>query len=580
MTNVSTKDPWIGRVIADQFRVLKSLGEGGMGSVYLAHQVDMDRQVVIKVIVSSLSHREDVVARFRREAKTLAKLRHPNIVQVFLSGESEDGALYLVMEHVPGHDLASVLGRGTPMPETRLRHIAEQMAAGLAAAHEAGVVHRDLKPANVMLTHHAGNPDHVVLLDFGIAKLLQSTGDQTQITQTGGVMGTPAYMSPEQIEGGSIDGRSDIYSMGVMLYELATGTNPFAGNTPMECFFRHLQQPVTPPRQQFPHLTFSPQLELVIGRCLEKRPEHRFNTADELLGALRSGELQTSAPHQALASAPASMPLGGPMTTPPAGPFTPTPVTYPRPARVSRLLVVSVISAIAVFVVAVGVTLVLVVVRPSGDDGAGDGGQTNSEMAAEAMGEDKGAAETDKSEALGSGEHFAIETLEVSNGSLVITDGATLVIGQDTPVTYPIRPVTRSGATGTNTPPSFDPNKEPERIAGRLGNAEAPPRSQQAPAELPTPTLSHTGAFGVPLPPGAVVETDIGAIVSYTTPHDFEVLAGLYTAYFAGPDVMTSRTQINGQPYLSVIATSTTAGFSIVTVEGNAIGGTKLTFME
>ena len=577
MENVSTKDPWIGRVIDDQFRVERSLGEGGMGSVYLAHQIDMDRTVVIKVIVSNLSHRQDVTARFRREARTLAKLRHPNIVQVYLSGESDDGALYLIMEYVPGNTLGSELKRGTPMAEGRLRHIAEQMAAGLAAAHEAGVVHRDLKPANVMLTHHTGNPDHVVLLDFGIAKLLESTGDQTQITQTGGIMGTPAYMSPEQIEGRPIDGRSDIYSLGVMLYELATGTNPFAGNTPMECFFRHLQKPVTPPRQDYPHLNVSPQMEAVIGRCLEKHPEGRFATATELLHALRSNEIVVSAPPSPVASAPAPMPVSGPMHTHPPPPFTPTPTYQTRPTGVSRFLVISVISAIAVFGLVIGVTLSLLLTRDSDDESTPDGEQHTAESHGETD-TDKEPTEADKEPTSAGPEHLVLDSLEVTDGTFVVTDGATVVIGQNTAT---VAPPTAIGSRPVVSAATQNLDKDPQQSAPSQVVAEAPPvQHQQFPTELSNPTLAHTGAFGVPLPPGAVVEMNMGSIVTYTTPHSFDVLSGLYHSHFTGPDVMSSRSQVNGQPFMSVVATSTTAGFSIVTIEGLSTGGTKITLME
>ncbi len=264
-----------------------------MGSVYLAEQLDMNRDVVIKVILPQLSHRPDVAGRFRREARSLAKLRHPNIVRVLSTGELPDGALYLAMEYVPGKTLDRAAAAGESLGEVRLRHLATQMTAGLAAAHEAGIIHRDLKPQNVMICDHTGKPDHVVLLDFGLAKLLGPGEGQSLISQTGAILGTPAYMSPEQIEGQPVDARSDIYSLGVIMCELATGTNPFAGNTPMQCFMKHLKAAVPPLRSLAPDRGLSADFESIVARCLHKDVASRFSSAVELLEALEGSTSST-----------------------------------------------------------------------------------------------------------------------------------------------------------------------------------------------------------------------------------------------------------------------------------------------
>jgi serine/threonine protein kinase len=206
MSGYSAADPWLGRVLAERFRIVQRLAAGGMAGVYLADQVDIGRRVVIKVVLGELTRDPDVVGRFRREAQILARLQHPNVVPVLVAGETPEGALWVAMEHVPGRTLAEELARTGPLTEPRILHIGEQIAGALAAAHAVGIVHRDLKPANVMLVDHPGNPDHVVVLDFGIARSADVPTGASGLTQAGSLVGTPGYMSPEQIQSADLDG--------------------------------------------------------------------------------------------------------------------------------------------------------------------------------------------------------------------------------------------------------------------------------------------------------------------------------------------------------------------------------------
>ena len=581
MDGIKTQDQWIGRVISGQFRILKCLGEGGMGAVYLAEQIDMQRHVVIKVIIANLTHRDDIVNRFRREATTLARLKHPNIVQVYLSGETEEGALFLVMEFIEGRMLSDDLASGVRMSESRVRRITEQIAAGLAAAHEAGVVHRDLKPANVMLVDHAGSRDHVMLLDFGIAKVLQPGGEQAQLTQTGHMMGTPAYMSPEQIEGRVVDGRSDIYSLGVMVYEMLTGTNPFIGGTPIECFFKHLKEPVTPPRVIAPDLVCSEELEGIIEQCLAKHPDARFKSAADLLEALEPGGWSrpiTLPQHGPGAAFPSQIPAN----TPPPNPMTPMPtarpIAYGPRSSTSPILVA--VALTALFALA----MVIVVVFLTRDDDSTEP-TAESEQTAEADPEDDKAPrgeeeDDDKSPQQGNtpnNEPIRLDSLSTANGGeLVITDGATVIIsgGQNTPV-QPVNPV----PPGTqNVEAEYDPDKAPENPLPSGAEVEVAIINRPTPPELLNPTLSHVGAFGVPLISVATVEDDMGSIVTYRTPHAFDVVADLYSDYFGGSQTMVTRNDMGGIQMLTIINTDHPLAFSIITIEASG-GGTEMTFM-
>jgi len=264
-----------------KYRILARLGRGGMAEVYKAFQPSLDRYVAVKLLHAFMAEDKDFLARFQREAKNVAALRHPNIVQVF-DFDVEGEQYYMVMEYLDGPTLKTRLEtlhqRGERLPLVEVLRIVRDVGSALAYAHGRGIVHRDVKPANVILE----TSGRVILTDFGVAKILSGT----QFTATGTVLGTPAYMSPEQGLGQPGDGRSDIYSLGVMLYEMATGRLPFDADTPLAVVMKHVKDPLPLPRSVQPDLPES--LERVILRALAKEPAERYDRVEALLADLEA----------------------------------------------------------------------------------------------------------------------------------------------------------------------------------------------------------------------------------------------------------------------------------------------------
>lgn len=286
LTAVETQQPDMnGKVIASQFRISKLLGQGGMGSVYLAEQIEMGRQVVVKLMNPAQMGSADLEERFRREAKAVAQLNHPNVVQVYVFGRTDDGQLYLAMEFVPGHTLTQLLAERAPLPEARALRILDQMCSALIEAHALGLVHRDLKPDNVMLTDRHGTPDYVKILDFGIAKMLDSP--DAKLTRTGAIFGTPQYMAPEQATSRPVDQRTDIYALGLILYEMISGQMPFTAPTAIEYLMKHVNEPVLPPTRKVSGLVLLPRTEAIVMKCLAKAPDQRFQSVSELQREVR-----------------------------------------------------------------------------------------------------------------------------------------------------------------------------------------------------------------------------------------------------------------------------------------------------
>ncbi|MCA1579992.1 MAG: protein kinase [Acidobacteria bacterium] len=270
-----------GLEIGRRYRVVRLLGRGGMGAVYRVYDKDLDREVALKLIRSDVADDPETLGRFKREVQLSSTVTHRNVLRVYDLGES-DGIKFLTMQLVSGEDLSSVVKAGS-LPNDRLVRIFRQICEGLNAAHEQGVIHRDLKPQNVML----GPGDAVYLTDFGLAKSLEQSG----MTQTGAVIGTPFYMSPEQVKGQETDQRSDIYSLGVILYQMATGTLPFTGRTPYEVMIQRVQRLPRPALELNPQL--APFLSRILQRCLQIDPSLRYQTVAEILADLE-GETFTS----------------------------------------------------------------------------------------------------------------------------------------------------------------------------------------------------------------------------------------------------------------------------------------------
>jgi serine/threonine-protein kinase len=275
-------DDYIGRVIASRYRVEQLIGEGGMGKVYRAIQMSLDKPVVLKVLRKSLLSDERTVARFQREAKAASRLNHPNSISVLEFGRVDaDGALFIAMEFISGRDLHQILSKEWPLPEARVVRIVSQVLSALADAHGAGVIHRDLKPENIMVEQRRGEADFVKVLDFGIAKITDSTGEEgPALTRAGFVCGTPEYMSPEQARGGTLDHRSDLYAVGVILYQLTTGLLPFESDSAVGFATKHLTEEPPAPSRRRPDAKISPGMERLILRALSKDPNDRPNDAE------------------------------------------------------------------------------------------------------------------------------------------------------------------------------------------------------------------------------------------------------------------------------------------------------------
>lgn len=274
----------IGRVLDSKYRTETFISSGGMGAVYRGTHVLLGRPVAIKVIRPELVSSPDIVRRFQREARVVLHLSHPNIVSVYDLGQTADGMLYLAMEFVDGSNLKDVIKTSGPMEPNRIVSILLQIVSALSVAHKRHVVHRDLKPHNIMLTTDPDGQEIAKLLDFGIAKSFDDA--TTQLTATGAPLGTPLYMPPEQVMGKQVDGRSDLYSLGVITYEMLVGEVPFNDPSGSAVLVKHMTMAPEPPSRRRPDLRIDPVLESIALRCLEKDPARRFQSAEELGAAL------------------------------------------------------------------------------------------------------------------------------------------------------------------------------------------------------------------------------------------------------------------------------------------------------
>ncbi|HYK82000.1 MAG TPA: serine/threonine-protein kinase [Gemmatimonadales bacterium] len=279
----------VGQVIADRYHVVKKLGEGGMGQVYLAEHVKMGRKSAIKVMNPAMVHDADAVARFNREAANASRITHPHVCAVYDFGETPEGLIYLAMEFVAGEALTDLVAREGALPMRRAAGIFLQAADALAAAHDLGIVHRDLKPDNIMLTRGRDGGDVVKVVDFGIAKAVG--GDDSQkVTKTGLVVGTPEFMSPEQLSGDPVDGRSDLYALALVLFKMLTGKLPFEAGTVQETMVKRLTDDPLRLAVARPDLRFPPGLQETLDAALARSPVERYQSvakfADDVAGVV------------------------------------------------------------------------------------------------------------------------------------------------------------------------------------------------------------------------------------------------------------------------------------------------------
>jgi eukaryotic-like serine/threonine-protein kinase len=284
-----TPDPLIGRVINDRFKITALIARGGMGKVYRAEQAPLGRVCAIKVLNPNYAgeHDPEFHKRFFLEASIASKLTHPNTVTIFDYGRTDDEIYYMAMEYLEGHTLHRAIREAGHFPDERAAHIARQICRALREAHSLGVIHRDLKPANIFLVEHGDETDFVKVLDFGLVKNVSGDGKGEDLTQTGLFMGSPKYMAPEQIRGDKVDARTDIYALGIIMYEMITGKVPFDRPNSVNILMAHVNEDAPPMRVMNPNVQLSPAIEETVGRCMAKDPDQRFRSMDEVLAALK-----------------------------------------------------------------------------------------------------------------------------------------------------------------------------------------------------------------------------------------------------------------------------------------------------
>jgi serine/threonine protein kinase len=283
----ASDDPLIGTVVSDRYRIIRKVGEGGMGAVYQAEHALIEKRIALKILFADLTRRADLVMRFLQEAKSASRIVHENVIDISDFGQSPDGLVYIAMEFLEGQDLGKTLKAEKSLPWLRARPILMQIAKGLRAAHARGVIHRDMKPENVYLVQKEGRADFVKVLDFGIAKVVSADdNDGPRLTQTGMIFGTPEYMSPEQAQGHPPDHRVDVYAVGCIMYQMLTGAVPFTADSFMGILTKHLLEPVIPPGKRRPDLDIPADVEAVCLRAMEKERDKRWPDMDAFYQAL------------------------------------------------------------------------------------------------------------------------------------------------------------------------------------------------------------------------------------------------------------------------------------------------------
>jgi serine/threonine protein kinase len=391
-----SEDPLLNRVLSERYRILKKLGEGGMGVVYLAEHVVIEKKIALKVLFPDLTRRSDLVQRFLQEAKSASRIGHENVIDITDFGQSPEGYVFIAMEYLVGQDLGQLLKASGPLPWPRAQPIVLQIVKALRAAHERGIVHRDMKPENVFVSPRDDGREFVKVLDFGIAKVLGLDEEAPRLTRTGMIFGTPEYMSPEQAQGQPVDHRVDIYAVGCILYHMLTGEVPFKAESFMGILSKHMVEAPIAPSTRNPAV--EPQVEALINRAMEKDPTRRFQTMGEFADALlplghisdRSGALflppSMPARHAGMPARPSSSPPSSPYATKEVVGRVSAPLAEANPeARQSQTEIFSrdpesppprplaskvALVAAGVAVVAVGAILFLALRGPAGGSGA------------------------------------------------------------------------------------------------------------------------------------------------------------------------------------------------------------------
>ncbi len=277
-----------------RYEIVKLIGEGGMGRVFQARQVSMNRMVALKILRAQLASDEQLLARFQQEAMSVSRLRHPNTITVYDYGKTEDGFLFMAMELLGGNSLFSLLREEKRLTLPRALHVMEQVCGAVSEAHSVGIVHRDLKPENIQIDEVANDPDYAKVLDFGIAKIIHGDGDAAggkTLTMAGAIFGTPHYMSPEQVHGLRVDHRTDIYSLGVILYEILSGTTPFDGATPMAVMMAQASKP-PPDIRDIAEADVTDSIAEIINGALVKERDDRIQTVPDMLQRIRAAQYE------------------------------------------------------------------------------------------------------------------------------------------------------------------------------------------------------------------------------------------------------------------------------------------------
>lgn len=320
-TSFESQDPLFGQTLDEKYRIEQRLGEGGMGAVYRARHLQMDRPVAIKVLHQNLLEDEAARIRFQREARAAVRLQHQNAISVSDFGETADGYVYIVMELLEGPTLREILAKEAPIETARAISIMLQASDAVAAAHEAGIIHRDLKPANIIITQRPEVPAIVKVVDFGVAKLFAGALDDDEgnitLRQAGALIGTPRYMAPEQYNGHELTPAADVYSLGVILYEMLTGMAPFTGSTPVEIAAKHVNNPPQSPRQIV--AAIPEDVERVVLHALEKQPGDRPANGAQFHRELMDTAERLGLEHHALKSVPDMETLRGHGVESPSG---------------------------------------------------------------------------------------------------------------------------------------------------------------------------------------------------------------------------------------------------------------------